>query len=84
MPRIRCHYDDCVFLEEGHCGAAAVEVDPDSGCLTFQRDEDAEAVEEEWEEEDFEDEAEGEEELYEDEEEDDLWDDDDDDDDSYR
>jgi len=29
MPRIRCHYVDCVFLEGGYCGATAVEIDPD-------------------------------------------------------
>jgi hypothetical protein len=35
MPRIRCHYIDCVFLDDGSCGAAAVEFDPDTGCATF-------------------------------------------------
>ena len=35
MPRIRCHYIDCVFLEEGYCGKGAVEIDPDEGCLTY-------------------------------------------------
>jgi len=35
MPRIRCHYLDCVFLDEGYCSAALVEIDPDSGCLTY-------------------------------------------------
>ena len=35
MPRIRCHYTDCVFLDDGYCGAAAVELDPDTGCATF-------------------------------------------------
>ncbi len=29
MPKIRCHYLDCAFLDEGYCSAAAVEVDPD-------------------------------------------------------
>ena len=29
MPRIRCHYIDCVFLDEGYCAAAAVELDPE-------------------------------------------------------
>jgi hypothetical protein len=85
MPRIRCHYDDCVFLEEGFCGAASVEIDPDSGCLTFQRDAVEEADDEresDWEEDDFEDETEDEEELYEDDDED-LWDEDDDDNDRY-
>lgn len=81
MPRIRCHYDDCVFLEDGLCGAVAVEIDPDNGCMTFQRDgatgEETPEQGEEWEEEDFEEETE-EEDLYEDDDED-LWDEDDDD-----
>ncbi len=79
MPRIRCHYDDCVFLEEGHCGAAAVEFEPETGCLTYSQANDGEA-EEEWEEleeDEYEDE---EDELYEDEDDDDLWDDEDDED----
>ena len=50
MPRIRCHYIDCVFLDDGYCGAAAVEFDPDVGCMTYSRADDAEA-EGEWEEE---------------------------------
>jgi len=70
MPRIRCHYDDCVFLEEKYCGAAAVELDPDTGCLTYsQVDEVAvEEEEEEWEEDALDEEEEDD--LYEDEEED--------------
>lgn len=82
MPRIRCHYLDCVFLEQGYCGAAAIELDPAEGCLTYTRsDEDPEAdewegevLDELWEEDDEEVD------LYED---DDLggdWEDDDDDD----
>jgi hypothetical protein len=69
MPRIRCHYDACVFLEDGYCGAAAVEVDPDSGCLTFSQVDEAEIAdeEEEWEEEDFEDMDEDEDDYYDDE-----------------
>lgn len=35
MPRIRCHYVNCVFLDDIYCGAAAVEIDPDEGCMTF-------------------------------------------------
>ncbi len=35
MPRIRCHYLDCVFLDEGYCSAAQVEIDPDTGCNTY-------------------------------------------------
>jgi hypothetical protein len=80
MPRIRCHYDDCVFLEEGHCGAAAVELEPETGCLTFSQA-DAPEAEEEWDELEEDELDEDEEELYEDEDEDDdLWDDDEEDD----
>ncbi|MBM4422808.1 MAG: hypothetical protein FJ030_05380 [Chloroflexi bacterium] len=79
MPRIRCHYEDCVFLEEKYCGAAAVEIDPDSGCLTYSQVDEAEAVEaEEWEEE-LADAEEEEDDLYEDEDEEEDWDEDDDD-----
>lgn len=67
MPRIKCHYIDCVFVDEGYCSAAAVEIDPDTGCNTYSPSED---MEDEWEEE-----SEWEEEE---EEEDDLWDEDDD------
>ena len=72
MPRIKCHYADCVFLDEGYCSAAAVEIDPDTGCATYSPS-DAVAAEdwdeeegEEWEEEDGE------------EEDDDLWEEDED------
>ena len=54
MPRIRCHYVDCVFVDEGYCGAAAIEVDPDLGCMTYSRADDAESEEDEWEEEEME------------------------------
>jgi hypothetical protein len=37
MPRIRCHYIDCVFLDDGYCGAAAIELDADVGCMTYKR-----------------------------------------------
>jgi len=84
MPRVRCRYDDCIFLEEGYCGAAAIELEPDAGCLTYTPVDEAEAKEEEWDEEEFDDELEDEgEDFYdedeEDEDEDDLWDDDDED-----
>lgn len=36
MARIRCHYADCVFLDDGFCSAGAVEIDPESGCLTYR------------------------------------------------
>ena len=66
MARIRCHYTNCVFLDEGYCSAAAVEIDPDTGCATFAESEDSavaeweegDEVEEEWDEEDLEDEEE--------------------------
>ncbi len=50
MPRIRCHYEDCVFLESGHCTAERIELDPEMGCLTFQRADEATQPEAEWEE----------------------------------
>ena len=71
MPRIRCFYVDCVFLDDDFCGATAVEIDPDEGCMTYTQSSvllDEEIVEEEWEDLGF-DEAED----------DDLWLDDDDD-----
>jgi hypothetical protein len=68
MPRIRCHYTDCVFVDDGYCSAAAVELDPDTGCATYSPNEEA-AASEDWEEEELE---EWEEEETE-EEEDDLW-----------
>lgn len=51
MPRIRCHYLDCVLLDDGYCGAAAIELDPDMGCMTYKRSDELD-VEEEWDEED--------------------------------
>lgn len=53
MPRIRCHYLDCVFLDEGYCSAAAVEIDPDTGCATYSPSEEG-ALEGGWEEEELE------------------------------
>jgi hypothetical protein len=35
MPRIRCKYVDCVFLDQVFCSAAVAEIDPDAGCLTY-------------------------------------------------
>lgn len=75
MPRIRCHYIDCVFLDDGYCGAAAIEIDPDMGCMTYSRADDL-GVDDEWE--DEEELAEWDE--FEEEDEEDLWLDDDDDD----
>lgn len=75
MPRIRCHYIDCVFLDDGYCGAAAIEVDPDVGCMTYSRADDVETEEEEWDEEEELDEWE---ETDTEEEDDELWLDEDD------
>ena len=41
MPRIRCHYLDCAFLDEGFCTAAMVELDPDTGCKNYTPNSDA-------------------------------------------
>ncbi len=76
MPRINCHYVDCVFLDDGYCGAAAVEIDPDMGCLTFSRAADVE--EDDWDSEE-EEELDEWEEVDVDEEDEDLWVDDEDD-----
>ena len=70
MPRIRCHYIDCVFLDDGYCGAAAIELDPDSGCMTYTLADDME-TEEEWDTE--EEDVEEWEDSDSDEEEDELW-----------
>ncbi len=72
MPRIKCHYIDCVFLDEGYCSAAAIELDPDTGCATYSPSDEAAAAED-WEEE----EEEWEEDETE-EEDDELWDDEED------
>jgi hypothetical protein len=73
MPRIRCHYTDCIFVDDGYCGAAAVELDPDTGCATYSPneesvDKDLEDELEEWED----DEEEEEDSWLEDEEEDEI------------
>jgi hypothetical protein len=68
MPRIRCHYSDCSFLDDGFCSAAQVELDPDTGCNTFSPNTEA-IANEEWEDE----EEEWEEVSEDDEEEDDMW-----------
>lgn len=69
MPRIRCHYVDCILIDDGYCGAAAIELDPDLGCMTYKRPDDAD-VEEEWEEEE---DAEEWEDIEGEDEEEDLW-----------
>jgi hypothetical protein len=75
MPRIRCRYIDCIFLDYVYCGAAAVELDPDTGCVTYRPNEEASDKDEDLEEEKLE---EWDEEAAEDEE-DDTWEEDKDD-----
>jgi hypothetical protein len=75
MPRIRCHYIDCVFLDDGYCGAAAIEVDPDVGCMTYSRSSDLEVAESQWEDEE---ELEEWDETEAEDEDEDIWLDDDD------
>ncbi len=70
MPKVRCFYEDCIFLDEGYCTAAAVEIDPNQGCLTYKPVGEFLGDEEEWLEE---------EELLEDTLEDELWEDEDED-----
>jgi hypothetical protein len=70
MPRIRCHYLDCAFLDDGYCSAASVEVDPDAGCMTYSPTADLSSDEGWDEEEDLEEWEEAEED---DETEDDVW-----------
>lgn len=82
MPRIRCHYIDCVFLDDGYCGAAAIELDPDIGCMTYKRTADGlDPEDDDWAD-DSVDELEDWDDIdLDDDEDDDLWIDDDDDDD---
>lgn len=76
MPRINCHYLDCLFLDGKYCSAAAIELDPDSGCKTYQPNDDVDL--EEWDEhedlDEWDDIEEEDEELWIDEEEDDILD----------
>lgn len=46
MARIRCHYVDCFFIDDGYCGATRIELDPDAGCLTYRPEEEVTEVDE--------------------------------------
>jgi hypothetical protein len=83
MPRIRCHYTDCAFIQNGYCNATSVELDPDEGCMTYVMDIEEEAdVTTETESDFIEEEDDDDFNLYEDEDDSDFeWDDEDDDDD---
>ncbi len=52
MPRIRCLYIDCNFLDASYCTASTVEIDPDLGCATYIPIGEADAIDEPWEEDD--------------------------------
>lgn len=38
MPRIRCLYEECVFVSKGYCVATSIELDPEDGCLTYSEE----------------------------------------------
>ena len=73
MPRIHCHYLDCLFLDGKYCSAAAIELDPDTGCKTYQPSDDIDL--EDWDEHDDIDEWD----EIEEEDDEELWIDEDDD-----
>ena len=52
MPRIRCRYVDCMYLESGFCSTDQIDLDPELGCLTYTQEEEDLGIdkEEEWEE----------------------------------
>jgi hypothetical protein len=98
MPRIRCNYEGCIYLEGNLCRAGEIELDQELGCLTFSQveeeaiagiedEEELEEIEEEaaedWEEEDEEEDLEEWEEDEDEEWEEDDEDDDDDEDNSW-
>ncbi len=74
MPRIRCHYLDCAFLDDGYCSAAAVEIDPDAGCMTYSPNAEV-SSDDDWNEDE---ELEEWDELENEEDEEDIWDTDED------
>lgn len=71
MPRIRCRYVDCIYLESGFCGTDQIDLDPELGCLTYTQEEEDLGIDKEegWEEKKVLDEEEEEEEEEWDEEE---------------
>jgi hypothetical protein len=72
MPRIRCHYLDCVFLDENYCSAAQIELDPDTGCKTYSANVD-QSTDDNWDEEENEEELEEWDEDSDEDEDEDLW-----------
>lgn len=59
MPRIRCLYGDCTFLDGLYCSAERIQLDPDIGCLTYRQIGDVDDTDEDLENDDLPDEDEG-------------------------
>lgn len=38
MAKVRCLYEECVFVSKGFCTAGSIEIDPEDGCLTYSED----------------------------------------------
>ncbi|MBW8010601.1 MAG: hypothetical protein FVQ83_05070 [Chloroflexi bacterium] len=65
MPRIKCHYENCKFLDVSYCSAPKVEIDPFDGCMTYEEvgalvregviEDDGDTLEDGWEDMGFED-----------------------------
>lgn len=64
MPRIRCHYSNCKYLDAGFCLSPKIEIDPYDGCLSFSEKgilvqegvlEDDDLLEEIWDDSDYDD-----------------------------
>ena len=51
MPRIRCHYIDCVFLDDDYCQTNIIELDSDIGCMTYSNTKNI-GTDDDWEDED--------------------------------
>jgi hypothetical protein len=83
MPRIRCRYIDCIYLEAGFCGTDQIELDQEMGCLTYAQEEEDLPKEAEWEEEEELEEEEWEEDLDEEFDDEDFEDEDEDEDEDW-
>ena len=59
MPRIRCFFDGCIYLERGYCTTEEIILDPDEGCLTFTQIDDLARDDDDWEDELFDTQEEG-------------------------
>lgn len=79
MPRIRCLYMDCNFLDASYCTASNIEIDPDLGCATYAPIGEDDVISADWETEDDEFESWDTEDLDIEDDEDDIPDDEEDD-----